>query len=591
MGQGCATLMVQGTTSDAGKSTLVTALCRWLARQGVRVAPFKPQNMALNSAVTADGGEIGRAQAVQAQAARLGAAHRHEPGAAQAQHRHRRAGHHPRPRRRQHGRARPTTTTSRVGDARRCWNRYAAARRRSTTASSSKAPAARPRSICATNDIANMGFAEAVDCPVILIADIDRGGVFAHLVGTLALLSAERAGARQGLRHQPLSRRHRAAATGPRLAGARDRQAGARRAALSARPAPRRRGCHRQRAQRPGRDGAAARAGAGAAAHQQPHRFRSAAPASRRWTCASSAPGEALPPADLIILPGSKTVRADLAWLRAQGWDAAIDRHLRYGGKLIGICGGFQMLGRAIARSARASKARRAAAPGSACSTCETTLAPEQAAAQCRGHAGRRRDAGVAATKSMPASASGPALAQPAVLARRAGPTARCRTTARSSAPICTACSTPRPRPTRCWRWAGLRGAASPDIAALRDAAIDRLADAVEAHLDTRALRGLLGGGAMLTQRDCWTAMLTLILGGARSGKSRLARNGAGDRQARFLHRHRPGARRRNGCPHRAPPGRAPGALEHDRGAARSCRRDPRGRRRAASSSIASRCG
>ena len=282
-------LMVQGTTSDAGKSTLVAALCRLLVRRGVRVAPFKPQNMALNSAVTADGGEIGRAQAVQAQAARPGAAHRHEPGAAQAEQRHRRAGHHPRPRDRQHGRASPITTTRRVA-MQAVLESHAAPARRSTTWSSSKAPAARPRSTCATGDIANMGFAEAVDCPVILIADIDRGGVFAHLVGTLALLSRQRAGARQRLRHQPLSRRPRAAAARPRLAGS---SAPASRCSACCPTCtactwrPRMRIAHA--AERQERRRAAARHRAGAAAHQQPHRLRSAAPASAGRASASSA--------------------------------------------------------------------------------------------------------------------------------------------------------------------------------------------------------------------------------------------------------------------------------------------------------------
>ena len=181
-----ATLMIQGTTSDAGKSALVTGLCRWLQRRGVLVAPFKPQNMALNSAVTCDGGEIGRAQAVQAQACRLPPHSDFNPillkpttdKAAQVI-----------------VQGRVVTSLDAVG--------YHAYKPRALEAvlSSYGRLASRYRAIVVEGagspaeinlrqgDIANMGFAEQVDCPVILVADIDRGGVFAHLVGTLALLS------------------------------------------------------------------------------------------------------------------------------------------------------------------------------------------------------------------------------------------------------------------------------------------------------------------------------------------------------------------------------------------------------------------
>ena len=180
-------LMIQGTISDAGKSTLVTALCRVLARRGVSVAPFKPQNMALNSAVTVDGGEIGRSQAVQAQACYL------EP----------------------HTDMNPVLlkpnsdvgaqviiqgkalTNMEAGE----YHDYKSIAKAAVLESHGRLGesydvimvegAGSPAEInLRDRDIANMGFAEAVDCPVILVADIDRGGVFAHLVGTLQLLSA-----------------------------------------------------------------------------------------------------------------------------------------------------------------------------------------------------------------------------------------------------------------------------------------------------------------------------------------------------------------------------------------------------------------
>ena len=180
------TLMVQGTTSDAGKSTLVTALCRWLHRQQIAVTPFKPQNMALNSAVTCDGGEIGRAQALQAQAAGLAPHTDMNPvllkpntdtgaqviiqgqaiGNMDARHYH----HY-----------KPTARAAVLQSYRRLADAFEV-----VLVEGAGSPA---EINLRQNDIANMGFAEAVDCPVILVADIDRGGVFAQLAGTLALLS------------------------------------------------------------------------------------------------------------------------------------------------------------------------------------------------------------------------------------------------------------------------------------------------------------------------------------------------------------------------------------------------------------------
>ena len=179
-------LMVQGTTSDAGKSTVVAALCRLLKRQGVRVVPMKPQNMALNSAVTVDGGEIGRAQALQAQAAGLLPHTDMNPvllkpssdiGAQVII----------------HGKVRSDMNA-------RDYHNYKTTAMQAVLESYTRLQqqydsiivegAGSPAEInLRDRDIANMGFAEAVDCPVILVADIDRGGVFAHFIGTLACLS------------------------------------------------------------------------------------------------------------------------------------------------------------------------------------------------------------------------------------------------------------------------------------------------------------------------------------------------------------------------------------------------------------------
>lgn len=335
------TLMVQGTTSDAGKSTLVAALCRLLAREGIKVAPFKPQNMALNSAVTADGGEIGRAQALQAQAAGVAPHTDMNPVL-----------------------LKPSSDTGaqviihgkvRADMNARDYHQYKTIAMGAVLASHQRLTAAYEAVIVEgagspaeinlrDRDIANMGFAEAVDCPVILIADIDRGGVFAHIVGTLSCLSASERARILGF----VINRFRGdiSLLEPGLEWL-EQQTG--KPVLAVLP-------YLHGLFLDAEDAVEARQSASGA-------FRVVVPVLPRISNHTDfdalrahpavdlqfiGPGQAIPPADLLILPGSKNTSADLGWLISQGWDTALRKHLRYGGKVIGICGGFQMLGQSI---------------------------------------------------------------------------------------------------------------------------------------------------------------------------------------------------------------------------------------------------
>ncbi len=337
------TLMVQGTTSDAGKSTLVTALCRVFKQRGLNVVPFKPQNMALNSAVTSDGGEIGRAQAVQAFAAGLEPHTDMNPvllkpnsdtGAQVII----------------HGKAVNNMEAAAYHDYKRV-AMDAVLESHGRLCDQYQAVfvegAGSPAEInLRDRDIANMGFAEAVDCPVILIADIDKGGVFAHMVGTLALLSESEQARVAGF----VINRFRGdiallqsgldwleARTGKPVLGV----------------LPYLHGFHLEAED-------ALTVNTQADDQYSEKKLRVVVPAIPRISNHTDfdalrlhpqveflfiGPDQAMPAADLIVLPGSKSVIADLKFLRAQGWPERLERHLRYGGKLIGICGGYQMLG------------------------------------------------------------------------------------------------------------------------------------------------------------------------------------------------------------------------------------------------------
>ncbi|WP_172118215.1 cobyric acid synthase [Halomonas hibernica] len=335
-----ATLMIQGTTSDAGKSTVVAGLCRVLKRRGFRVAPFKPQNMALNSAVTEDGGEIGRSTALQAQAAGVVPHSDMNPvllkpesdRGAQIILRGKVYGHmgaldyH----------AFKQTAQESVMAA---W--HALQRRYDVIIAEG---AGSPAEInLRKGDIANMGFAEAADCPVLLVGDIDRGGVFAQLVGTLELLSKSEQARTKGF----IVNRFRGdmgllnpglewltQRTGKPVFGTLPYLQGL---LLDAEDSV---GLTHKNTQT-----AALKVIVPALPRISNHTDFDPLRLHPQVALTFVGPEQPIPPADVIILPGSKSTASDLAWLKRQGWDNAIQRHLRYGGKVLGICGGFQMLG------------------------------------------------------------------------------------------------------------------------------------------------------------------------------------------------------------------------------------------------------
>ncbi|MGB4947028.1 MAG: cobyric acid synthase [Candidatus Competibacter denitrificans] len=476
-------LMVQGCTSDAGKSTLVAALCRILHRRGVRVAPFKSQNMALNSAVTVDGGEIGRAQALQAQAAGLAPRIDFNPVLLKPSS----------DRRAQviiHGHAITDLDARAYHDYKRTamaavlesWKRLTAEFDCVLVEGAGSPAEVNLRD----RDIANMGFAEAVDIPVILVGDIDRGGVLAHLSGTLNLLAPTERARTQGL----VINRFRGDIgllqpgldwleqyTGKPVLGVLPYLHGL---FLDAEDAIAR---HSERVGE-AKLTVVALALPRTANHNDLDPLRLHPEIDFRWI----GPGQPLLPCDLIVLPGSKAVRADLAWLRAQNHEAAIKRHLRYGGKIIGLCGGYQMLGRALHDPAGL-EGQPGSTPGLNLLDCETTLEPEK---QLRNVSGWLTiDAGRPAMRGYEIHmgvTQGPALLRPAVSLDDGRTEGALSEDHQILGSYCHGLFEHPQALAVLLAWAGAQDIALVDLAARREADIDRLADATEAALDWQQL-------------------------------------------------------------------------------------------------------
>ena len=340
--------MIQGTTSHAGKSVLVAGFCRLFKEKGYKVAPFKPQNMALNSAVTVDGGEIGRSQAVQALAAGIAPHSDMNPVL-----------------------LKPNSDQSVQviiqGQAEANMDAIAYHRFKETAMDhvlESYHRLARNHDLIVIegagspaeinlreHDIANMGFATQVNAPVLIVSDIDRGGVFAHLSGTLNCLTEQERKLVKGF----IINRFRGnrtlldpgidwleSTTGIPTLGV----------------LPFLKGFHME-----AEDSVNPQSQTRHESASEKAILRIVVPRLPRISNHTDfdvlrlhpdvdiqfiEENQAIPCCDLMILPGSKNTISDLNWLIRHHWDTEIKRHLRYGGKLIGLCGGYQMIGTRI---------------------------------------------------------------------------------------------------------------------------------------------------------------------------------------------------------------------------------------------------
>jgi adenosylcobyric acid synthase len=377
-------LMVQGTGSDVGKSLLLAGLARAFTRQGLKVRPFKPQNMSNNAAVTADGGEIGRAQALQARACGTAPVTDMNPVLLKPQ----------------------SESGAQIVLHGRVWRAAGASEYRRLAPSLLPAilgsftrlaeatdlvlveGAGSPAEInLRDGDIANMGFAEAADVPVVLVGDIERGGVIAQLVGTYALLSATERALLAGYIVNKFRGDVRLFDGGV--------------AAITSHTGMRCFGVvpfFPSAASLPAEDSLALAPKRGGGRGEGPVRI--AVPLLPRIAnfddldplraepgleLVMVRPGEPLPrDAALIILPGSKATISDLEFLRREGWDIDLLAHRRQGGRILGLCGGYQMLGQSIADPLGA-EGRQQTVPGLGFLDIETVLTDTKRLAEASG--------------------------------------------------------------------------------------------------------------------------------------------------------------------------------------------------------------